>query len=65
MLNIAIMLSLRLHVQLSQHPKYLNFSTTSSTLVFMNHWKDLAWVLKTGMWVCKLKHGFGEIDVPI
>ena len=39
LLNVSIMLSLRLPLQLSQHPKYLNFSTTSSALEFMNHWK--------------------------
>ena len=38
LLNVSVMLSLRLHLQLSQHPKYLNFSTTSSGLEFMDHW---------------------------
>ena len=33
------MLSLTLHLQLSQHPKYLNLPTTSRSLEAKDHWK--------------------------
>lgn len=39
LLNVSIIVSLRLHLQLSQHPKYLYFPTTSSTLELMYHWE--------------------------
>ena len=39
LLNVSVMLSLRLHLQLSQHAKYLNLPTTSRSLESKNHWK--------------------------